>query len=115
MADIQYRDGYFGPTEGSHTYNDLGGGFSVFPVWRHSELGYGYIMVFDANHSQEGNTQIYVPYTSGDANFVNNSIRIRSHSDTGDASYGWTPWRELVYKDEIERMVNSILTEKGLT
>lgn len=114
MADIKYQEGYFGPTEGSREYEDLGGGFSVFPVWKHDELGYGYIMVFDGNHGPDANTQIFVPYVSGTASFVNNSIKIRSNGDMGNSSYGWTPWRELVYKDEIEDMVNKILSEKGL-
>ena len=113
IADIKYQDSFFGPAEGTHDYTACGRGLSVIPVWHHKELGYGYILNLDANKSEDGSTQVFIPYATNTASFVNNSIKIRSHSDV-HSGYGWTPWRELVYKDEIKSMVNSILSEKGL-
>lgn len=114
LSDVKYKPDFFGPSEGTHEYTACGRGLSVIPVWRHKELGYGYILNFDSNKSENGSTQVFIPYTTNTASVVNNSIKIRSHSDVGNG-YGWTPWRELVYKDEIENIVNSILSAKGLT
>lgn len=113
LADVKYQEGFFGPSEGTHEYIACGRGLSVIPVWKHKELGYGYILNFDANKSENGSTQVYIPYTTNTASFVNSSIKIRSHSDV-HSGYGWTPWRRIAYYDEIESVCREILKSEGL-
>lgn len=63
----------------------------------------------------DGSIEIMIPYTPSYADNSAKSIYIRSRTDGfSSKKQGWCEWRRLAYIDEIESIVNSVLSSKGL-
>lgn len=111
------------PKEHTNDFGDVGHDSKSMKVFESYELEgapdwYGHIIHINGSYGTEvhyASAELFLGWPSHNDNTDIKSppLYYRAHSDRTDA-LGWTPWRRLVYADEIESVVNTILKEKGL-
>lgn len=111
------------PKEHTNDFGDVGYDSKSMKVFESYDLvgtpiSYGHIIHINGQYGSMchyASSELFLgwPAHTDTTSIKTPPIYYRAHSDKID-ELGWTPWRRLVYEDEVVEIVNSVLAEKGL-